>query len=100
MLWPPNNKMVPVTLVVRAVDEGGPVTSRIVSVRSNEPADATSPDWVITGDLSLLLRAERSGQGHGRVYTITVQCRDAAGNTRTGTTLVTVPHDQGHGPGF
>ncbi len=96
VLWPPNNKMVPVTLVVQAVDENGPVTSRISSVRSNEPVGATSPDWVITGDLSLLLRAERSGQGRGRVYTITVQCRDAAGNTSTGTTLVTVPHDQGH----
>ena len=96
VLWPPNNKLVPVTLTVRATDESGPVTSRITAVSSNEPADATSPDWVITGDLSLLLRAERLGQGHGRIYTITVQCSDAVGNTSTGTVQVTVPHDNGH----
>lgn len=96
VLWPANNKMVPVTLVVQATDDGGPVTSHITSVRSNEPVDGTSPDWVITGDLTLLLRAERSAHGQGRVYTITVQCRDAAGNTSTGTVQVTVPHDKGH----
>jgi hypothetical protein len=96
VLSPPNNKLVPVTLVVQATDDSGPVTSRITSVRSNEPVDGSSPDWVITGDLSLLLRAERSGQGHGRVYTITVQCRDAAGNSSKGTVQVTVPHDNGH----
>jgi hypothetical protein len=100
VLWPANGKLVPVKLVVRAVDECGPVTSRIISVRSNEPPDGGQPDWVITGDLSLLLRAERSPHGHGRVYTITVQCRDASGNTSTGTALVTVPRDGKGRPDF
>jgi hypothetical protein len=40
------------------------------------------------------LRAERSGTGSGRVYTITVQCTDAAGNSTTKTVTVTVAHDQ------
>jgi hypothetical protein len=100
VLWPANGKLVPVKLVVQAVDNCGPVTSRISSVRSNEPPDASEPDWVITGDLTLLLRAERSAHGHGRVYTITVQCSDASGNTSTGTVLVTVPRDGGGWPGF
>jgi hypothetical protein len=95
VLWPANGKLVPVTVVVEAVDNCGPVTSRITSVRSNEPPDSTQPDWVITGALTLQLRAERSPHGDGRVYTITVQCSDAAGNTSTGTACVTVPHDNG-----
>lgn len=55
----------------------------------------TPPDWVITGPLTVDLRAERSGKGSGRVYTITVECSDASGNTATKTVTVTVPHDQG-----
>jgi hypothetical protein len=98
VLWPPNGKLVPVQVVVQAVSDSGPVTSRITSVRSNEPPSGREPDWVITGDLSLLLRAERSPHGDGRVYTITVESRDAAGNTSTGTVLVTVAHDNGGGP--
>jgi hypothetical protein len=100
VLWPANGKLMPVRLIVQAVDHCGPVTSRISSVRSNEPPDASQPDWVITGDLTLLLRAERSPHGNGRVYTITVQCSDAFGNTSTGTVLVTVPRDGGGWPGF
>ena len=40
-LWPPNGKLVPVTVTVQAVADCGPVTSRIVSVSSNEPPDGT-----------------------------------------------------------
>ncbi|MDD5140928.1 MAG: CHRD domain-containing protein [Verrucomicrobiales bacterium] len=58
----------------------------------------TSPDWIITGDHGLSLRAERAGTGSGRVYTITVQAQDCAGNLSAPATLtVTVPHDQGKG---
>ena len=92
-LWPPNGKLVPVTLTVQAVAECGPVTSTIVSVCSNEPPDGSAPDWVITGDLSLLLRAERSPHENGRVYTITVSCTDASGKSSTGTVSVNVPRN-------
>jgi hypothetical protein len=71
-------------------------TARIVGVSSNEPIDGeddgnTSPDWVITGPLTVDLRAERSGAGTGRVYTIEVEGRDAAGNTITQSVTVRVP---------
>lgn len=33
--------------------------------------------------------------GSGRVYTVTVGCTDASGNSPTKTTTVTMPHDQG-----
>jgi hypothetical protein len=89
--------MIPVTIIVDASDEcGAAVTCRIVSVTSNEPIDGlgdgdTSPDWQITGNLTVALRAERSGAGRGRVYTITVVCADPSGNTTTSTVTVTVP---------
>jgi len=68
-------------------------------VNSNEPVNGlgdgdTAPDWIITGDLTVNLRAERSGIGNGRIYTITVTCKDACGNSSVGSTTVTVPHDQ------
>jgi hypothetical protein len=84
-LWPPNHKMVPIKVQAQATDVCGPTIWKIVSVTSNEPADAhgdghTAPDWVITGDHTLELRSERSGQGHGRIYTISTQAFDASGN--------------------
>jgi hypothetical protein len=92
-----NHDMVPVTIAASASDScGGGVTCRIVAVTSNEPISGTgggdlSPDWEITGDLTLRVRAERSQKGNGRVYTITVRCSDAAGNGTTSTVTVTVP---------
>ena len=54
----------------------------------------TAPDWQITGPLQVNLRAERAGQGQGRVYKITVSCSEAGGLNSAQTTTVTVPHDQ------
>jgi hypothetical protein len=91
------HEMVPVTIAASATDGcAGAVTCKIVSVTSNEPISGTgggdlSPDWQITGDLTLQLRAERSPKGDGRIYTITVRCTDAAGNATTSTVTVTVP---------
>jgi hypothetical protein len=78
-LWPPNHKMVPVVLEVDATDNCG----------------NTAPDWEITGNFTVNLRAERSGKGGGREYTITVECTDASGNSSTYTEKVIVPHDKG-----
>ena len=100
-LWPPNHKMVSVAVAVNVTDicDVNP-TCKIVLVTSNEPVDGTgdgdtSPDWVITGDLTLTLRAERAGPKSGRVYTITVKCTDASGNSAQRAVTVTVDHDQG-----
>jgi hypothetical protein len=98
-LWPPNARLVPVTLAVDASDNCSSVTCEITGVTSSEPVtgsgDLTSPDWVITGSLSLDLRAERLSTGPGRIYTISVRCTDSSGNTATKNVTVTVPHDQG-----
>lgn len=97
-LWPPNHKMVQVTVAVDAHDLVDPSpTSHIVSVTSSEPVtgpgDSTSPDWEITGPLTLDLRAERLG-GTDRIYTITVETTDHAGNSVTNTVQVRVPQSK------
>ncbi|HEY3216695.1 MAG TPA: hypothetical protein VGK93_09415 [Candidatus Eisenbacteria bacterium] len=53
----------------------------------------TSPDAVLQG-ASVLLRAERSGNGTGRVYTVAVTAAAASGATCTGRVAVGVPHDR------
>ena len=92
-IWPPNDRMVPVTIAVTVHDAADPAPAcSITGVSANE---GTSADWAITGPLSVNLRAYREGTGTGRDYTITVRCTDASGNTSTATTDVGVPHDQG-----
>jgi hypothetical protein len=99
-LWPANHQMVPVAITVTAADivDAAPVC-RIVQVSSNEPENGlgdgdTPTDWVIDDALVVRLRAERSGQGTGRTYTIAIECRDASGNRATGETSVFVPHSR------
>jgi hypothetical protein len=101
VLWPPNNKMVTVTLSPVLAGSCGTATCRVVSVTSNEPSPARkghgakNADWAFDADgLTLKLRAERLGKGQGRVYTILVACTDEAGNTVTKTASVSVPHQR------
>jgi hypothetical protein len=99
-LWPANHKMVPVTVSATATDAVGPVTLSILSVASSEPDNGlgdgdTDGDIVITGPMTVNLRAERSGKGPGRVYAITVEAEDGAGNTSTAIVNVTVAKSQG-----
>ncbi len=94
LLWPPNHRLSPVKLMVNAVDDSDPSpVARITEVTSNEAQTSSTPDWELTGPLSLNLRADRSGNGRGRVYTITVQCQDASGNVSSASVDVRVPHD-------
>jgi hypothetical protein len=92
-----DHRMVPVVVSVSVSDQcSGSVSCRMVNVTSNEPVDGvgdgdTSPDWEITDDLTLNVRAERAGTGRGRVYTTSIVCVDASGNETTSTVTVTVP---------
>ena len=54
----------------------------------------TSDDIQISANGSIYLRAERSGKGSSRVYTITYQAVDGAGNVVVDSATVTVPHDK------
>jgi hypothetical protein len=99
--WPPNHKLMPVTISVFASDNCATLPqSEIVKVTCNEPINGpgdgnTDPDWLLTGKLSLNLRSERDGNGNGRIYTITVLCKDAAGNSTLKDVTVTVPKSKG-----
>ena len=92
-LWPPNNKMVSVTLNYTVSDgcDTAPVGS--ISISSNE---GTPSDWQVVDLHHVNLLADRSGNGDGRIYTITISYKDASGLSSSATVTVTVPHDQGN----
>jgi N-acetylneuraminic acid mutarotase len=94
VLWPPNNRLVPVAPAISVADPGGgPVTISGPVVTSNEPLAAG--DVQVSGG-TLQLRATRSGKNTaGRVYTVTYTVTDQAGNSTSASGTVTVPHDQG-----
>ncbi|MEY2429898.1 MAG: hypothetical protein QOJ40_2783, partial [Verrucomicrobiota bacterium] len=94
VLSPPNHQMVAVTVSVAASDncDGAPA-SRIISVTCNEPASAA--EMQITGNLTASLAATRNSASGSRIYTLTVRCIDAAGNSSTRTVAVTVPQGNG-----
>lgn len=95
ILWPPNGRLVPVSLLVDASDASGIADVTLVSVSSSEDGaedDIVGAD-IGTDDRSLLLRGERSGAGEGRTYTVTYRATDVAGNATVASATVTVPHD-------
>lgn len=91
LLWPPNHRMVPVRVIVDAVDNCDPSpVAQITRITCNEPQGHFAPDWSITGPLTADLRAERLG-GEDRIYTIHVDVSDSSGNTTATSVSVTVP---------
>jgi hypothetical protein len=101
VLWPPNRKLVPVTVRVAAGDlSAASPTLRLASITSNEGELAngsghTSPDiqdaQFGTDDRQFLLRAQRRAFGPGRIYTITYEAEDANGTVTTRQVTVAVP---------
>ncbi|GMK37091.1 hypothetical protein PCCS19_01440 [Paenibacillus sp. CCS19] len=96
-----NHKMVPVNITVQADDNGSGIASIVLtSVTSNESdndtGDGNTEDDIQfaaigTYDTFISLRAERSGNGNGRIYTITYTITDYAGNESAASVEVTVP---------
>lgn len=103
ILWPPNHKMENITIWPNASDNSGGAVSLTAFVSSNEPQDGLGdgdeyPDWtepeINNGIITLQLRAERSGKGNGRTYTITIIGTDSLNNSSTATINIVVPHDK------
>jgi hypothetical protein len=96
VLWPPNHKMKNVTVNYTSSDNcPGPILCHI-TVTSDEPENGTgdgdtAPDWDVLNDHHIKLRAERAGNGDGRVYTIKVTCTDQYGNATDSIRRVLVP---------
>ena len=100
IMWPPNHKYVEVETVVTVYDAVDPSPAlSLVSVTSNEADNGkgdgnTTNDIVILGDTMFKLRAERSGTGEGRTYTMTYRATDASGNSAEASVTITVPHNK------
>ena len=99
-VWPPNHGMVRLqpTLTVSDVADVSPAVT--LSVVSNEADDGlgdgdTAGDIVVHSPTDVEVRAERSGKGNGRTYTLTWTVTDASGNAAVLTAEVTVPKSQG-----
>lgn len=76
------------------------ITDVVISnVTSDEPEDTTDTGdgntqndiAIATDGKSVMLRRERAAEGDGRVYKITLQVKDAAGNVGTAVRQVLVP---------
>ncbi len=121
VLWPPNHSFRPVRIGGLTDADGDEVSYSIDYVTSDEAVDApesgnTAVD-VGRGDQDqnedgsphvagdgqshgrpVLLRAERSGRGNGRVYALHVTADDGRGGTCEATVRVCVPHDNSGSP--
>jgi hypothetical protein len=92
-IWPANKKMKDVWIDYTTSDNCQSAVSTQLSISSNELI--TNGDWKIIDNHHIQLKADRLGNGNGRIYTITLTATDQAGNKNSKTTTVVVPHDQG-----
>jgi len=103
-IWPPNNKMVPVTVTGTVTDADSGVANAWIEVADEYgELDGTFPvtldaDGNFTLELSLM--ASRHGSdADGRTYVISLYAVDNEGNEADpDTATVTVPHDQRRAP--
>jgi trimeric autotransporter adhesin len=95
-LWPPDHTLQLIVLGGATDPDHDTLTYAITSVRQDEPTNGTGDgdtaiDAVNAGPGAVRLRAERSGNGDGRVYTITFTVSDGKGGSCGGTVQVSVP---------
>ncbi|MCD4812002.1 DUF11 domain-containing protein, partial [bacterium] len=101
-LWPPNHKFIEIGIMGVTDPDGDPVTISIVAITSDEPTATDegsggakhAPDAAGVGTDTASVRAERSGNGDGRVYVIEFTASDGRGGESEGSVSVKVPHDQ------
>jgi serine protease len=106
-LWPPRHNLVEINTSVLVEDTcDGAAGFVLTSITSNEPdnglGDGDQPNDIQgaafgTPDTTFLLRAERSGRGDGRVYTIVYTATDGSGNSTSTSVEVIVPKNGGSG---
>ena len=112
-LWPPNHSMQDVRVRLRirdACSDEDDFDVELISATSNEPDNSTGDGNTIddiqganigSDDRRVMLRAERKGNGNGRVYTLTYRVKvgvdeegdDEEGNETEVEAKVYVPHD-------
>jgi hypothetical protein len=100
-LWPPNHKFVQIHITGITDADDDPVSVTVNRITQDEPlahtcGGAGCPDAILSASGEIQLRAERNGNGNGRVYTIEYTANDGRGGTCDGSVRVCVPHDRGH----
>lgn len=102
-LWPPNHEIRLAIKGITATDNVDPDPEVTITVSSNESSNGkgdgnTIQDWKVVqesdGSYSVYLRAERSGQGAGRIYTVDITAPDEADNTVSEQVQFIVAHDK------
>jgi hypothetical protein len=91
-LWPPNRSLREVEVRVDVSDRcagEGDFEVELIEAKSNEPDNSTGDGNTVndiqgadigSDDRDVRLRAERKGNGNGRVYTLTYRVTDPSGN--------------------
>jgi hypothetical protein len=101
-LWPPNHDYHSLDLNQLLGGEGTHVFT-ITSITQDEPINSTGDGntvcdgYGVGGDVAMI-RAERKGNGNGRVYAVNYSATTPNGNSCGGTLSVTVPHSQNGDP--
>jgi hypothetical protein len=103
LLWPPNGKMVNVTVSASITDATSGVNPASAHFAVVDKYGSVQPSGNVTlaangtYSFTIPLQASRLGTDkNGRTYAITVTAQDNAGNQSSASTTVVVPHDQGH----
>jgi hypothetical protein len=101
-LWPPNGRMVSVTVSGTISDSLSGINPSTAAFAVQDSYGLLHPSGLVsvsangTYSFTIPLEARRDGQDkNGRLYTIVVSARDNAGNASLATTTVIVPHDLG-----
>jgi hypothetical protein len=99
-LWPPNGKLVPVTIAGTIMAAGSGVSTATYAVTDEYERVQPKGSVFLKSDgsyaFTIQLQASRNGNDKdGRQYIITISAQDKAGNTGSAATGVIVPHDQG-----
>lgn len=100
-LWTPKHQFVPIAILGITNPDNYPLTLTVLGVRQDETvtslgSGSTSPDAIIQGG-NASVRAERDGNGNGRVYHLAYKAEDGHGGACAGEVTVGVPHSQGKG---
>jgi hypothetical protein len=102
-LWPPNGKMVPVTIsgTIKDAESGVNASTAAYAVIDEygliQPSGQITTLDATTGSYTFRIQLQASRNGNdkdGRQYTIIVSAQDNEGNQGSKSTIVTVPHDQ------
>jgi len=102
-VWPPNGKMVNVTVSGTMADNLSGINPNTATFAVQDSLGLVQPSGPVSVasngaySFTISLEARRDGQDqNGRLYTILVSAQDNAGNASSATTTVIVPHDQGN----